>query len=224
MVEWKINSKKDRIITFLFVLLLIYGVVNGCFHSEIMRFMERFMPDKLTTMNQPGGYGTVIVVTAIMTGICTVDLMMRRAGRKKLLKAVSCGLILCAVTFGSYYGHCLLLVRQLQTASANSAWINGGDNNIRLNSGTKELDDLQALAAGLKPMPKKEQERLRAEKHGEVDKETIIWINFPKKYFHSYSFILRLKGDDAICVYDGAAPAVYYQDNGIVDYVKSLEK
>lgn len=60
LAEWRIKTKKDWILAFLFTALMVYVAAVRFFHWKILNFMQKFMPDKMSTMNLPEGYGTVL--------------------------------------------------------------------------------------------------------------------------------------------------------------------
>lgn len=203
MKNWKIKTKKDWIMFFLCSALLIYGVVNGCFGSSIMHFMERFMPDKLTVMNQPGGYGTLIITVLLMT-LLLLGLEISWKKKKKIMWITGCtGLLLSAAIFGGYYFHGWLLVHQVYTTPALSASVSFDGKREHWQAGDERLIKLQELAADMKRLPKEEEILMREKDHGNSDNMDIVWINFPKRYFHSYDLIFRINADKSIFIGNG---------------------
>ena len=221
MKSWRIKSRKDQVICLICLTLLVYAVANGCFGARIMRFMERFMPDKLTVMNQPGGYGTLIVTTAVMTLVLLVYEIIGKKKKKIMWITVCSGFLLSTAIFGGYYLHGWLLVRQVYTTKAMSAWINYDGKNINWEAGDERLLKLQELAAGMKRLSKEEQLILRSNDHGDSRQTDMVWIRFPYRYFHSYDLIFRINEDHTIYIGNGPRAANYYNDNGVVEFLQS---
>lgn len=222
MKQWRINTKKDKIITVLFCILLVYGIINGLFRNSIMHFMERFMPDKLTIMNQPGGYGTVIAAVLVLTLIWVLYGIYKKKEGKLLLASALAGFAMALAVLGAYYGHGWLLVHQVHTTPSSSAWITYEETSMNLYAGDERLSGLQELAGDLKPVPRNEQERLNGEKHGEWEDQKMIWMRFPHRYFHSYDMILYINADDTIYMHRGSMDTRYYEDNGIIAYLTGM--
>lgn len=222
MKHWRIKTKKDWIIFFICAALLVYGVVNGCFGSRIMHFMERFMPDKLTVMNQPGGYGTMIVTVLVMALLLLVLEHCNKKKKRVMWITVGTGLLISTALFCGYYVHGWLLVRQVYTTPAVSAMVTIDGNHMELQAGDERLIRLQELAADMKRLPKEEEKRVRTKDHGNSGNLDIVWINFPRRYFHSYDLIFRINADHTIFIGSGERLADYYEDNGIIDYLQSL--
>ncbi|MBT9778294.1 hypothetical protein GPL15_17485 [Clostridium sp. MCC353] len=221
MKNWKIKTKKDRAVCLICLTLLVYAVVNGCFRDKIMRFMERFMPDKLTVMNQPGGYGTLIVTTIVMTLFLLVYEIIGKKKIKMLWITACSGILLSTALFGGYYLHGWLLVRQVYTTPAVSAWIHYHGASINLKAGDERLLKLQELASGMERLPKEEQLLLRSEDHGNSGRMDMVWINFPYRYFHSYDLIFRINEDGTVYIGNGPKAANYYDDNGVIEFLRT---
>ena len=54
---WKIKTGKDWCLAFLFVALMVYVAVVRFFQWKVLDFMQKFMPDKMSTMNLPADTG-----------------------------------------------------------------------------------------------------------------------------------------------------------------------
>ena len=52
LAEWRIKTKKDWILAFLFTALMVYVVAVRFFHWKILNFMQKFMPDEY---HEPAG-------------------------------------------------------------------------------------------------------------------------------------------------------------------------
>ena len=201
---WKIKTGKDWCLAFLFAALMVYVAVVRFFQWKILDFMQKFMPDKMSTMNLPGGYGTVLFWALIMALLVMAVLAHRRQG-------------------GFVY-HCRLIVQRGTEEPAASAWIcfEDGTEQVKLAAGDETLERLQALAFSLERQPAERQEELRELVRDGGKERSFVWFSFPDKYFHGYDPIFYIE-DGLIYMNRDAGGVVFYKDNGLTECMEELK-
>ena len=80
---------------------------------------------------------------------------------------------------------------------------------------------LSRLVYELEPLPEEEQKTLQQK---EREFETMIWFRYPEKYGQSYWMMCYVDGEEIYMQKEDGVPSVFYKDNGLLDYLKKLEK
>ena len=60
------------------------------------------------------------------------------------------------------------------------------------------------------------------EQNKDFDDVTAIWIRFDEKYGQEYNLVVELC-DDLICIQRTNSDEVYYEDNGLINYIKKIK-
>ena len=103
---------KDWCLAFLFAALMGYVAVVRFFQWKVLDFRQKFMPDKMSTMNLPGGYGTVLFWALIMALLVMAVLALRRQKRKYIAAAGLAGFLIADCALGGFVYHCRLIVQR----------------------------------------------------------------------------------------------------------------
>ena len=221
---WKIKTGKDWCLAFLFAALMVYVAVVRFFQWKVLDFMQKFMPDKMSNMNLPGGYGTVLFWALIMALLVMAVLALRRQKRKYIAAAGLAGFLIADCALGGFVYHCRLIVQRGTEEPAASAWIcfEDGTEQMKLAAGDETLGRLQALAFSLERQPAERQEELRALVRDGGKERSFVWFSFPDKYFHGYDPIFYIE-DGLIYMNRRAGDVVFYKDNGLTECMEELK-
>lgn len=227
-IEWKIKSKKDWCIAFLFTALVIYGISQG-FTFRLNKVLMKITDSRLTELNQPSGYGNTAVTFFIMGGIAGIVLIIKRQSGKKILCAVMAGILMALACMGAYLLHCKLIVSTPESAAPDSVWVSGKsfENNgfsEKYNEENKDMVKLVKLCTSLKELPGEEQEKLRKSFTHDYDEEIMIWLSYPERYFHSYCLILRIWEDKIYILRDNGSEVIFFENNGLIEMIKNYER
>lgn len=224
--KWKTESKKDWLIAFVFVALIVYGI-SMYFTGRLNALLMGITNPRLTELNQPSGYGNAAVTFLIMGIITGAALAVKKQPCKKILPVVIAGAAACGVCIGAYFIHCELIVSVSESMNPGSVWISGSNlKNNGFSGNFSEEDEnmakLAELCASLKELPKGEQKKLREGFTYNYDDEITVWISYPEKYFHSYSLILRIQDDKIFMLRDNGREIIFFEDNGLIKAVMSF--
>lgn len=221
---WRIKTRKDWFLAFLFTALLVYVAAVRFFQWKIQHFMQKFMPDKMSTMNLPEGYGTVLFCALIMALIVMAVLAFEHQKKKYIAAAGLAGFLIADCALGGFVFHCRLIAQRGYEEPAASAWISFGDGteDVNLASGDDTLARLQMLAFSLERQPAERQEELgKMVREGKKDR-SFVWFSFPDKYFHGYDPIFNIE-EGLIYMGQGNENMVFYKDNGFIECVEELK-
>lgn len=224
LAEWRIKTKKDWILAFLFTALMVYVVAVRFFHWKILNFMQKFMPDKMSTMNLPEGYGTVLFCALGMAVITMAVLALEHQKKKYIAAAGLAGFLIADCALGGFVLHCRLIVQRGYEEPAASAWIALRDENenVNLASGDETLARLQMLAFSLERQPAERQAELKKLVREGKQARSFVWFSFPEKYFHGYDPIFNIE-EGLIYMDRGNQNMVFYKDNGFIECVEELK-
>lgn len=223
MKKWQIKTRKDWCITFIFVFLIL--LVLAEYNSSFVRvLLIQIFPDKMNYSCYPKGYDVFLIVTVGMSIFTTIVSLYKKKSIKIWGSAIIIGLLLsCGLVFGFQY-HCKLIVGTAETLQPQSGIVNYQNyaTLLDLSQNDERLSKLSKLVYELEPLPKEEQKLLR-EKEREF--KTQIWIRYPNKYKNPYWMLCYVDEDEIYMTRNGeSTSAVFYKDNGLLKYLKELEK
>lgn len=224
---WKIKSKKDWCIAFIFTALIIYGISQG-FTFRLNKILMRITDSRLTELNQPSGYGNTAVTFFIMGNIAGIVLIIKKQSGKKILGAVMTGILTALVCIGGYLLHCKMIVSTPESINPGSVRVSGRslENNgfsVNYNEEDEDMVRLVNLCTSLKKLPGEEQKKLREKFERDYDEEIMIWLSYPERYFHSYCLILRIWEDKIYILRDNGREVIFFEDNGLIEMIKNYE-
>lgn len=224
MKKWRIKTKRDWVIAFVFAALLVYGVL-GRVTWRLNRILMYWTDPRLSDLNQPSGYANVAFTGLIMGILAGIVLLAKNKTLKKALLAWGLSCAVFAASIGAYFFHCSLLVHVPMEETPRNIWVHreweGEYRSVSIgyDPADESLTAFLALCTSLEELPKKEQAQARTlyeENRSENGKEeTGIWISYPRKYLHSYSLLLYIDGGQIFARRDGGADLVFFADNGL---------
>lgn len=228
MRGWRIKTKRDWGITFVFAALLVYGITGG-FSTKIDRALMYFTDPRLSDLNQPSSYGNVALTALVMGALTGIVLFVRKRSLKRSAFCMAAGCAAAAVSVGAYFLHCSLLVHVPDELSPASVWVyKAGEGGV--NGAYDPEDEIQMrflqLCTSLEELPKEEQKRAqelyaKAENDGN-EEEIHIWIRYPEKYLHSYSLLLYIRNGQIFAQRDGGRDRIFFADNGLKETAEEL--
>lgn len=229
-MDFKIKSRKDRIIAFAFALLIIYGITT-IFTQRLQTLLLEYGNPKLTNMNQPGGYGNLIVTVLVMTLLVEIVLFLYHKSVKMKVIAVLTGILCAVLLFVAYLINCNLIVSVAEKEEPVSVHANGWASDISLNMNAEQQERLVSYCKTLKPVSGQQEKELESKfyANGQMTGDSLlIWIQYPKKYGHNYVL--------SVCVYDDLIfirkgynnhqkeIVTFYQDNGLLSLVNETKE
>lgn len=222
MKKWQIKTKKDWCITFIFVFLLLWVLAeyNNYF---VKKFLTRFYPDKMNITCCPEWCDVLLIVIAGMTVFTTIVLIWKKKPVKLWGSVIILGVLLSVGAVAAFRYHCRLIVEVAEKSQPLDALINFQDfsQSLDMQGNDERALKLSRLVYELEPLPEKEREALRKK---EREYETFIWIRYPEKYGQSYWLQCHVDGKEIYMQKEQGFPAVFYKDNGLLAYLKELEK
>lgn len=231
MKKWRIKSKRDWMIAFVFALLIVYAL-TGLFTSRLNRMLMYLTDPRLSDLNQPSSYGNVALTALIMGVITAAVLFAKRRPAGWSVLSLAAGAVIAAGSIGAYFFHCGLLVHVPQEEqpgyiSVSKGWGNEyGSVSVNYDPTDEALTAFVQLCTSLEELPKAEQEQASAflaEQQEETGEDGIrIWISYPKKYLHSYSLLLWIRDGQIFTMRDGGRDRIFFADNGLVQAAEEL--
>lgn len=226
----KIKTKKDWIIALIFTVLIIYGITTR-YSYQFKSFLLNYGNVKLTNMNQPGGYGNLIITILVMTLIIEVILIYKRKSLKYKLLTPFVGIVCSVLLFIGYLINCNLIVSVIGKEEPIQIHADGWNSDSDIVIDDKEKEQLITYCETLKPVPfkqEREYENLYYKSGGSMTTDSFfIWITYPKKYGHHYDLM--------VCVYqskifiqkgynqENKAIVTFFQDNGLLALVNDMK-
>lgn len=226
-MNFKIKTKKDWAIAFVFTMLIIYGITTR-FTYRYQSFLLEFGDPRLTNMNQPGGYGNLIITVLIMTILVEILLVFYHKSLKLKIITVLVGIVCSVILFVGYLFNCNLIVSVIGKEEPVSVHANGWANDINLNMNKEQQDKLVSYCETLQPVSIEQQEKLKSAFYADGNitcNSLLIWITYPKKYGHNYDLM--------VCVYENMIfirkgynnknkeIVTFYKDNGILSLINT---
>ena len=226
-MNFKIKTKKDWAIAFIFTILIIYGITTR-FSYRFQSFLLEYGDPRLTNMNQPRSYGNLIITVLIMTILVEVLLVFYRKSAKLKIITVLVGIVCSVILFAGYLFNCKLIVSVIGKEEPVSVHANGWATDINLNMNKEQQDRLVSYCEALQPVPIEQEKKLESIFYADgniTGDSLLIWITYPKKYGHNYDLM--------VCVYDNMIfirkgynnknkeIVTFYKDNGLLSLINS---
>jgi hypothetical protein len=226
----QIKAKKDWVIAFIFALLIVYGISTR-FSYRLQSLLLEYGNSKLTNMNQPRGYGNLIITALVMTIIAEILLIVYRKSIKIKIFTLLAGMLCAVLLFAGYLFNCNLIVSVIDIEKPVSVRANGWGTDINLNMNTEQQDKLVSYCETLEPVPADQEKELENVFYADgnmTSNSLLIWITYPKKYGHNYDLM--------VCVYDNMIfvrkgynnrnkeIVTFYKDNGLLSLINQMKE
>lgn len=227
MKNWRIKTRRDWIIAFVFAALLVYGIA-GRFSQRLDRGLMYLTDPRLSDLNQPSSYGNV-ALTVLVMGILAGIVLLAKKSLKKAVLSVAAGCVAAAVSIGAYFLHCSLLIHVPDQLDPVSVWVyKDWGKEGEVNAGYDPKDEVQGqflrLCTSLEELPEDEQKQAKVlyEESEDTEGEIHIWIRYPEKYLHSYSLLLSIRDGQIFARRDGGRDLRFFADNGLTQAAEKL--
>ena len=224
----KIKTKIDRVIAFIFSLLIIYGITTR-FSYRMQAILLEYGNSKLTNMNQPGGYSNLILTVLIMTLLIEILLIAYR--KPLIIKIITlvAGILCTLLLFAGYLFNCNLIVSVLGHEEPVSVSANGWGTDINLTMNKGQQDTLVSYCESLEPVSQDQEKELESTFYANgniTGNSLLIWITYPQKYGHNYDLMVCVY-DDMIFIrkgYNNKSKEIvtFYKDNGLLSFINQL--
>ena len=225
-----IKTKKDWVIAFIFALLIIYGISTR-FSFRLQSLLLEYGNSKLTNMNQPRGYGNLIITALVMTILIEIMLMAYRKSTKIKIITLLSGMLCAALLFAGYLFNCNLIVSVIGNEEPVSVSANGWGTDIKLNMNKEQQDKLVSYCETLGPVSADQEKELENSFYADgniTGNSLLIWITYPEKYGHNFDLM--------VCVYDNMIfvrkgynnrnkeIVTFYKDNGLLSLINQMKE
>lgn len=229
-MNMQIKTKKDWVIAFIFALLIIYGVTTR-FSYRLQSFLLEYGNPKLTNMNQPRGYGNLIITLLIMTLLIEILLIAYRKSIKIKAVTLLVGTLCAVLLFAGYLFNCNLIVSVIGTEEPISVHANGWGTDISLSMNKDQQDKLIAYCETLELVSTNQEKALENTFYADgniTGNSLLIWITYPKKYGHNYDLMV-CEYDNMIFVRKGynnknKEIVTFYKDNGLLSLINQMKE
>lgn len=224
MEKWKIKTKKDWCIAFLFAALIAYCL--SYFYSMSMEdFLRQYSNPFLTNMNEPRSYGNWMFTVVVMCILVELVILLKKRSLKEKILVPLAGAALVILLFGGYLLNCNLIVSVMyEETPVSISWDKGDEEKSLLVDGQQLVE----YCTTLQPVSKAENEKLteefmNAEGNWFMDAQS-IWIHYPEKYGHNFVLLVRVY-EEKIFVWkgygNGQKPVItFFENNGLIELLK----
>lgn len=236
--KFSIKGKKDWAIFWAFAALVCYGISSRLGRYQLRDWMFAQANPYMSNLNDPSeGWQRILITMLLLAAVGEAVSFLCKKSWKCKMTILSAAVLAPFLILGAYRIHTNLIVSSLwkEEPKAGSVWLGtelpSGKNGIYREELTEE--EWQALLALCRDMTivsdeekVKELEMWYQEADAPFLKSDKIWINFPKKWGHNYSFCLRLyEGKVFLWRGNGSQPGEYvtfFEDNGITAWLEEL--
>lgn len=237
MGAWKIKTKRDWCIAFLFAVIIVYGISMK--FSNIYR--ELLLPlanHKMTNLNYHEGYGNWIVTSVVMTLIILLvmaaqkPLENKRFSLRRYLAVLGAGTAAALLGLGAFIVHSHLIVSSVHSMQPLSIAVSRrGYESVVITDpctqGNEDVREMIQLCVQLEEMePAAQKEILESGFDPNYSESDCIWITYPKRFGHSYDLVIHIQEG---IIYIGRGYDIknqfmtpIYEDNGILEKLEKI--
>lgn len=229
MNRLRIKTKRDWCITFIFTILIVYGITTG-FSFKLQSWLLNFGNPKLTNMNQPKSYGNLMITALTMTVIIEILLFLYHKSVKIKLITIVAGIACTGFIFMGYLMNCNLIVSVIKNSESIRMHIGGWGREVNVTMDEGQKEKLISYCEKLKPVSKMEEKKLEKSFYSsktDITVESIlIWTTYPKKYGHNYDMMVCVYNDMIFIRkgYDNHQREIvtFFKDNGLIDLIEEV--
>jgi hypothetical protein len=181
-------------------------------------------------MNQPRGYGNLIITVIIMTLIIEILLIAFHRSIKIKIITLLAGILCAVLLFAGYLFNCNLIVSVIGKEEPISVRANGWGTDINLNMNKEQQDKLVSYCETLEPISADQEKKSESTFYADgniTGKSLLIWITYPKKYGHNFDLMVCVY-DNMIFVrkgYDNRSKEIvtFFKDNGLLSLIDQMK-
>jgi len=182
-------------------------------------------------MNQPRGYGSLIITVLIMTLIIEILLIAYHKSIKIKIFTLLAGILFSGLLFAGYLLNCNLIVSVIGNEEPISVSANGWGTDIHLNMNKEQQDKLVSYCETLEPVSTGQEKKFESTFYADgniTGNSLLIWMTYPKKYGHNFDLM--------VCVYDNMIfvrkgynnsnkeIVTFYKDNGLLSLINQMKE
>lgn len=232
--KFKINSKKDWAIFWIFAALIAYAVAYNC-DTRITYWLRSIGNPWLWEGNEPQSYGRMIIAVIMLAILAEAVCFLRRKNLKVKLAVLAGGLLMPVLLTGMYLINCRLIVSVIwqEEPSDMTVWWGEYENTMRYTPDEEEwlilLEYCRNLTIVSDERAKEEFMQCYWDTKGEnIFSSTQVDLQFPKKYGHSCWFKVQVWGD-YLYFFRGHGTGnnilvTLFEDNGLAAYLEELQQ
>lgn len=227
--KFRINTKKDWIIFWVFALLLA-NAVAGWSQQVADRQLRRFGSPWLWFGNEPKFYGRLIIFVVLLVLVAEVVCFLLHRRLKLRLAILAAGIAVSLASVGIYQIHCKLIASAIWEKEPEYMQIDWVGEDRPYTPTEEEQAEILDLCRQLTIVPDGQKEREYIEwneiSNSGVWEKVHLSIGFGEYYGHSVWFWLYIR-DDAILLYRGVGPksqpaVTVFEDNGLIQYIENI--
>lgn len=233
--KFKINSKKDWIIFWIFAALIAYAVAYN-YDKKITCWLRSIGNPWLWEGNEPQSYGRMIIAGIMLTILAEAVCFLRRKKLRMKLAVLAGGLLLPVLLTGMYLINCRLIVSVIwqEEPDAMTVWWDENEYTIRYTPSEEEQLLLLEYYRNMTVVSDKHVQEEFMQWYWDTEGKDIwsatqVDLHFPKKYGHSCWFKVQVWGDYLYFFRGNGAGGnniliTLFEDNGLIAYLEELQQ
>lgn len=232
--KFKINSKKDWVIFWIFAALIAYAVAYN-YDTRITYWLRSIGNPWLWEGDEPQSYGRMIIAGIMLAVLAEAVCFLRRRNLKVKLAVLVAGLLLPVLLTGMYIINCGLITSVIwqEEPDMMTVWWGKYEDTVRYTPSEEEQMLLLEYCRNLTIVSDKQ---VREEfmqwywdtKGSEFWSSTQIDTHFPRKYGQNCWLKVQVWGD-YLYIFRGHGTGnniiiTLFEDNGLVAYLEELQQ
>lgn len=230
--KFKIQSKKDWVIFWVFAALISYGVAYN-YDTDVTYRLRSLENPWLWVGNEPQSYGRMIIAVVILAVVAEIVCFLRHKDFKIKLAVLAAGLILPVALTGMYVANCNLIVSVIwQEEPDMTVYWGRHEDTVRYVPNEEEQAALLEYCRNMTIVSDDQVQEELMQWYRDTEGSSLwspaqIDMHFPKKYGHScwlkvqvwedYLYIFRGYGRNSILI-------TLFEDNGLIAYLEELQQ
>ena len=232
--KFRIDSKKDWVIFWIFAALIAYAVAYN-FDTGITYRLRSIGNPWLWEGDEPQSYGRMIVAGIMLTVLAEAVCFLRRKDFKVKLAVLAGGLLLPVLLTGMYLINCRLIVSVIwqEEPDAITVWWGKHEDTVRYTPSEEEQLLLLEYCRNMTVVSDKQVQEEFMQWYWDT-KGRDFWsasqmdLNFPRKYGHSCMLKVQVWGD-YLYFFRGHGTGnniivTLFEDNGLISYLEELQQ
>lgn len=233
--KFKINSKKDWVIFWIFAALIAYAVAYN-YDTGITYWLRSMGNPWLWEGNEPRSYGRMIIAVIMLAVLAEAVCFLRRKNLKVKLAVLAGGVLLPVLLIGMYLINCRLIVSVIwqEEPVAVTVWWGEYEDTVRYTPSEEEqvllLEYCRNLTIVSDARVQEEFMQCYRDTRGEnIFSASQVDLYFPKKYGHNCWFKVQVWGDYLYFFRGNGAGGnnilvTLFEDNGLAAYLEELQQ
>lgn len=233
--KFKINSKKDWAIFWIFAALIAYAVAYN-YDTGITYRLRSMGNPWLWEGNEPQSYGRMIIAVIVLAILAEAVCFLRHKNLRVKLAVLAGALLMPVLLTGMYLINCRLIVSVIWQEEPDNmtVWWGEHEDTIRYTPSEEEQQLLLEYCRNMTIVSDKQVQDEFMQWYWDTKGESIfsatrVDLHFPKKYGHSCWFTVQVWGD-YLYFFRGNGTGgnnihvTLFEDNGLVAYLEELRQ